>query len=170
MPLIPRNPLIPLIPLGKKAPAFKLPDAANTPVSLSTFAGRPLVIYFYPKADTTSCTKEACDFNQALSALATLNAAVIGISPDQPKALAKFAAKYNLTFPLLGDVPGPDGIPTTIAKYGVWGEKSMYGRTYMGVIRTTYLIAPSGKVAARWDNVKVANHTTEVLAALAALK
>ena len=93
---MPLNPLIPLIAPGKKAPAFKLPDAANTPVSLSTFAGRPLVIYFYPKADTTSCTKEACDFNQALSALATLNAAVIGISPDQPKALAKFAAKYNL--------------------------------------------------------------------------
>lgn len=158
---------MPLLQVGDVAPAFTLPDQSGTPRSLSEFAGGPVVLYFYPKADTPGCTTQACGFNEALPLLRGVGAQVIGISPDPTKPIAKFAAKYNLTFPLLGDLPdAASGVPTTIDAYGVWGEKSMYGKKYMGVLRTTYLLDGQGRITHRFDAVKVEGHAQEVLAAL----
>ena len=161
---------MPLIDVGTAAPAFTLPDQNGQPISLANLRGKPVVLYFYPKADTPGCTTQACALNESLPRLSNLGAAVIGISPDATKPIARFADKFKLSFPLVGDVPAADGVPATINAYGVWGQKSMYGRSYWGVLRTTYILDGAGKVHTRIDNVKVDVHAQEVLAALEDLK
>ena len=152
---------MPVIEPGQKAPAFSLPDQHGTTHTLADYAGRPLVLYFYPKDDTPGCTKEACTFQTALPDFDTQRAAVLGVSVLDSASKAKFAKKYALTFPLLADADH-----AVAEKYGVWQEKSRYGRKYMGVARTTYLIGADGKIQQRWDNVKVDGHVDEVLEAV----
>lgn len=156
---------MPLIEPASRAPAFTLPDAEGVRRSLKEFLGVPVVLYFYPKDDTSGCTKEACAFRDLHPEFRRIGAAVLGVSPDPADRHAAFAAKYDLPFTLLADVP-KDGTPAVCEKYGVWQEKSMYGRRYMGVVRTTYLIDATGTVARRWDRVKVPGHAEEVVAAL----
>jgi thioredoxin-dependent peroxiredoxin len=151
-----------LIEPGKKAPAFALKDQHGNVHRLSDYAGRPVVLYFYPKDDTPGCTKEACDFQAQLPSYKPTKAAILGVSILDEKSKAKFANKYSLTFPLLAD---PEH--EVAEKYGVWQEKSRYGRKYMGIARTTYLIGADGKVVKRWDNVKVDGHAEAVAEALA---
>ena len=151
-----------LIDEGKKAPAFTLKDQSGTKHSLSDYAGRPVVLYFYPKDDTPGCTTESCDFQARLPAFGKLKAAVLGMSILDEKSKAKFASKHGLTFPLLAD---PEH--EVSEKYGVWQQKMRYGRKYMGIVRTTYLIGPDGKVARRWDKVSVEGHAEEVAKAVA---
>ena len=155
---------MPLIEPGKKAPAFSLKDQAGRTHRLGDYAGRPLILYFYPKDDTPGCTKEACAFQDNLPRFGKSKAAVLGMSVLDEASKAKFADKYSLTFPLLAD---PDH--EVIDKYGAWQEKSMYGKTYMGVARITYLIGADGKVVRRWDGVKVDGHAEEVLEAVGAI-
>jgi peroxiredoxin Q/BCP len=150
-----------LIEPGKKAPAFELKDQHGQTHRLSDYAGRPVILYFYPKDDTPGCTQESCDFQASLPRLTPRKAVVLGISILDEKSKAKFAEKYGLTFPLLAD---PDH--EVAEKYGVWQKKSRYGRSYMGIVRTTYLIGPDGKVIERWDNVKVDGHVDAVALAL----
>ena len=150
-----------LIDPGQKAPAFSLPDQAGTTHSLADYAGRPVVLYFYPKDDTPGCTKESCAFQENLPRFRKSKAAVLGVSVLNSASKAKFAEKYGLEFPLLADEDH-----SMMEKYGVWQEKSMYGKKYMGVARTTYLIGPDGKIARRWDGVKVDGHAEDVLAAV----
>ena len=152
------------IEVGRKAPAFSLHDQEGRPHRLKDYAGRPLVLYFYPKDDTPGCTREACAFRDSLPTLAKTKAAVLGVSVLDVASKAKFAKKHGLTFPLLAD---PDH--QVADQYGAWKKKSMYGKTYMGVARMTYLIAPDGKVARRWDDVKVDGHAKDVLEAVRAL-
>ena len=156
---------MPLIDLGKKAPAFKLKDQSGKTHALSDYAGKYVVLYFYPKDDTPGCTKEACSFRDNLPAFRTHKAVVLGISGQSEASKAKFAKKYDLPFPLLADENYD-----VAEKYGVWQKKLLYGRTFMGVSRTTYLIGPDGKVARRWDKVKVDGHTDDVLTALDTLQ
>jgi peroxiredoxin Q/BCP len=146
-----------LIEPGRKAPAFALKDQSGTLHRLSDYSGHPVVLYFYPKDDTPGCTQEACEFEEKLPDLARAGAAVLGVSILDETSKAKFAKKHSLTFPLLADA-GHE----VAEKYGVWQEKSRYGRKYMGIVRTTYLIDANGKVAKRWDNVKVDGHVEEV--------
>lgn len=153
-----------LIDPGTKAPAFTLPDQHGTTHSLAQYAGQPVVLFFYPKDDTSGCTKEACGFQEALPDFSKVEAVVFGVSILDTKSKAKFAAKYNLTFPLLADEDH-----AVCEAYGTWQEKSMYGRTYMGIARVTYLINRDGTVARRWDAVKVESHAAEVLEAVNAL-
>lgn len=155
---------MPLIDVGKKAPAFTLKDQTGEAHKLSDYTGSPVVLYFYPKDDTSGCTKEACAFRDLQPKFGKVDAVVLGVSPDDEESHAKFVDKYDLNFTLLAD-PGSK----VCEKYGVWQEKSMYGRTYMGVVRTTYLIGPDGKVKQRWDKVKVPGHAEEVLEAVKAL-
>ena len=155
---------MPLIEPGRTAPDFALPDQSGATRRLSDYAGRPVVLYFYPKDDTPGCTQETCDFRDHLPRWSTHGAAVLGVSILDEKSKAKFAKKYDVTFPLLADADH-----AVAEQYGVWQEKSRYGRTYMGIARTTYLIAADGTVAQRWDNVKVPRHVEEVTAALEAL-
>jgi len=155
---------MPLIDEGKKAPAFSLKDQTGTTHSLSDYAGRPLVVYFYPKDDTPGCTKESCSFEDHLPAFKPSKAAVVGVSILDEESKARFANKYNLTFPLLADADHK-----VAEQYGVWQQKSQYGRDFMGIVRTTYLIGPDGKVAKRWDNVKVDGHVEDVLGAINSL-
>ena len=152
---------MPSIDPGKKAPAFNLKDQHGESHRLSEEAGQPVVLYFYPKDDTPGCTKETCDFRDNLPRFKKSKASVYGISILDEASKAKFADKLNVTFPLLADADHE-----TAEKYGVWQEKSNYGRAYMGIVRTTYLIGPDGKVARRWDKVKVDGHAEEVLAAV----
>ena len=149
---------MPLIEPGRKAPEFSLKDQSGKTHRLADYAGRPVILYFYPKDDTPGCTKEACAFQDNLPRFGKSKAAVLGVSVLDEKSKAKFADKYSLTFPLLAD---PDH--EVIEKYGAWQEKSMYGKKYMGVARITYLIGPDGKVVKRWDGVKVDGHAEEVL-------
>ena len=149
-----------LIDPGRKAPAFTLNDQNGTPHKLADYAGRPLVLYFYPKDDTPGCTTETCDFRDRVPQFAKGKTAVLGVSILDEKSKAKFAAKHAVTFPLLADAEH-----AVAEKYGVWQEKSRYGRKYMGIARTTFLIDGDGKVARRWDNVKVDGHAEDVLAA-----
>ena len=158
-----------LIEVGRKAPAFTLKDADSKSHALKDYAGKPVVLYFYPKDDTSGCTKEACQFRDALPSFKRSKAVVLGVSPDDEKSHRKFIDKHELNFTLLADPKDSDGNPRVCAKYGVWQEKSMYGRKYMGVVRTTYLIDAAGKVAQRWDKVKVPDHADAVLAAVKAL-
>ena len=150
-----------LIDPGRKAPAFRLNDQTGTTHTLGEYSGRPVVVYFYPKDDTPGCTTESCAFQDNLPKFKAGKAAVLGISILDEKSKAKFAEKYGLKFPLLADADHD-----VAEKYGVWQEKSRYGRKYMGIVRTTYLIGPDGKVARRWDNVKVEGHAEEVLQAV----
>jgi peroxiredoxin Q/BCP len=149
---------------GAKAPAFQLPRDGGGAVSLSDYAGRNLVLFFYPRADTPGCTKEAIDFTRLSSAFAESQTAVLGVSADPPKAQEAFRDKHELATPLASDEQHQ-----MLETYGVWGEKSMYGRTFLGVLRTTVLIGSDGRVLKIWRNVKVDGHADEVLAAVRAL-
>jgi peroxiredoxin Q/BCP len=155
---------MPLIELGKKAPAFALNDQDGTTHRLSDYAGQPVILYFYPKDDTPGCTKESCDFQSSLPRFTRSKAVVLGTSILDERSKAKFASKHGLTFPLLADADH-----AVAEKYGVWQEKSRYGRKYMGIVRTTYLIGRDGTVVRRWDNVKVDGHVEDVLHAVEAL-
>jgi peroxiredoxin Q/BCP len=158
------NQPMPLIDPGKKAPAFTLKDQHGTTHKLSQYAGRPVILYFYPKDDTPGCTAESCDFQARLPKFSKAGDAVIlGISILDEKSKAKFANKHGLTFPLLADADHE-----VAEKYGVWQEKMRYGRKYWGIVRATYLIRADGKVAQRWDKVNVEGHADEVLGALTA--
>lgn len=158
-----------LIDVGRKAPAFTLPDQDGTKHALKDCAGKPVVVYFYPKDDTSGCTLEACQFRDQQPDFAKVKATVFGVSPDSIESHRKFVSKHDLNFTLLADAKDADGDPKVCAKYGVWQEKSMYGRKYMGVVRTTYLIDAAGKVARRWEKVKVPGHAEEVLEAIKGL-
>lgn len=160
---------VPLIEPGKKAPAFTLADDTGKKHALKDYAGKMVVLYFYPKDDTSGCTSEACQFRDLLPRFKRSRAVVLGVSPDSEKSHAKFKAKHELNFTLLSDPKGEGGTPKMCDKYGVWVEKSMYGRKYMGVQRTTYLIGDDGKVIERWDKVKVPGHAEAVLAAIKVL-
>jgi peroxiredoxin Q/BCP len=149
---------------GALAPDFTLPSDAGAPLTLSALRGRYVVLYFYPKDDTTSCTAEACGFRDALPRLEAAGAAVLGVSPDSVRSHARFRSKYALPFPLLADVDH-----AVAEAYGVWVEKQMYGRRYMGVARTTLIIAPDGRVAHVFEQVKSAGHAEAVVEALAGL-
>src|SRR5918993_2634858 len=150
-----------LIEAGTKAPAFALKDQHGTLHRLSDYAGRPVVLFFYPKDLTPGCTQQACEFEAQMQAFSSARAAVLGVSILDEKSKTKFANKHGLTFPLLADADH-----AVAEKYGVWQEKSLYGRTFMGIARTTYLIGPDGKVVQRWDNVKVDGHVDAVAEAL----
>jgi len=152
------------IAIGQPAPDFTLSASGGQTVSAAALKGKPFVLYFYPKADTPGCTKEACAFQEALPQLGHIGVTVIGVSKDSVKALDKFAAKFNLTFPLASD---PDN--AVIAAYDAWAEKSMYGKKYMGIERSTVLVDAKGKIAKIWPKVKVEGHAAEVLAAVRAL-
>lgn len=150
-----------LVEPGRKAPAFALPDQDGKTHRLRDYAGRPLILYFYPKDDTPGCTREACAFRDALPDFKKGRAAVLGVSVLDAASKARFARKHRLNFPLLAD---PEH--AVADRYGVWMKKSLYGRSYMGLGRVTYLIGPNGKVARRWDNVKVDGHAADVLRAV----
>lgn len=156
---------MPLVEPGRKAPAFSLPDQDGTTRRLGDYAGRPLILYFYPKDDTPGCTREACAFRDALPAFKKGKAAVLGVSVLDAASKAKFARKHKLNFPLLAD---PEH--EVADRYGAWQKKSLYGRTYMGVARLTYLIGPDGAVVRRWANVKVDGHAADVLRAVDAVR
>jgi thioredoxin-dependent peroxiredoxin len=143
---------------GAKAPAFTLPDASGAKVSLKDFLGTKVVVYFYPADDTPGCTKEACQFNDNLRAFNRAEVAVVGISPDGAEQHERFAKKFALKFPLLSD-------PThaTMEKFGAWGEKTLYGKKTVGVIRSTFLIDEKGKVARAWYSVRADGHAAKVL-------
>jgi peroxiredoxin Q/BCP len=144
---------------GDKAPDFELPGADGTPVRLQNFAGRKLVLYFYPKDDTSGCTKQAIDFNALRGEFAKAGTDILGISPDSQASHVKFRKKYDLALPLASDEA-----KDTLNAYGVWTQKSMYGRKYMGVERTTFLIK-DGKIVRTWRKVSVPGHAEEVLEA-----
>jgi peroxiredoxin Q/BCP len=148
--------------VGKKAPVFTLPDEDGTPTKLSDLAGQWVVLYFYPKDDTPGCTVEACEFTSGLEGFESLDAAVFGCSPDSPESHRKFIAKHKLKVKLLSD---PDH--KVMEKFGAWGEKVSYGKKTVGVIRSTVLIDPTGKVAHHWPTVKTAGHAEAVRAKLA---
>jgi thioredoxin-dependent peroxiredoxin len=150
-----------MLDVGDKAPAFSLEDQSGKTVKLSDFKGKTVVLYFYPKDDTPGCTREACAFRDEHSALRKAGAVVLGVSPDSGASHAKFAGKYDLPFPLLADTAH-----AVSEKYGAWGEKSLYGRKFMGIIRSTFLIDGSGKVARVWPKVKVDGHVDMVLEAI----
>ncbi|MEZ5900442.1 MAG: thioredoxin-dependent thiol peroxidase [Hyphomicrobiaceae bacterium] len=150
---------------GGKAPDFKLPDDSGKTVQLSKFKGRPVVVYFYPKDDTSGCTAEAKDFSCLIDEFSKAGAEIIGISPDSAAKHAKFKTKHDLALRLAADEE-----KATCQAYGVWVEKSMYGRKYMGVERSTFLVDKAGKLARIWHKVKVPGHAEEVLEAVKALK
>jgi peroxiredoxin Q/BCP len=152
---------MPPVEPGRKAPAFSLEDQDGKTHSLKDYAGRPLVLYFYPKDDTPGCTREACAFRDALPEFKKGKAAVLGVSILDTASKGRFARKHKLNFPLLAD---PDH--KVADKYGVWTKKSMYGKSFMGLARTTFLIGPDGVVARRWDKVKVDGHADAVLEAV----
>ena len=145
---------------GAKAPAFTLADQDGAPVKLADFKGKSVVLYFYPKDNTSGCTAEACAFRDDYAKLKK-RAVLLGVSPDSASSHQKFISKFSLPFPLLVD----EG-HAVAEKYGAWGEKSLYGRKYFGIIRSTFLIGPDGKLLKVWPKVKVAGHSDEVLAAL----
>lgn len=153
-----------LLAIGAKAPAFSLPQNGGELVSLADFAGKPVVLFFYPKASTPGCTLEARDFTALLPAFQKAGAIVLGMSKDSVKRQENFAAKQELAIPLLSDADSE-----TCEAYGVWAEKKMYGKTFMGIVRTTYLIGADGTIKAVWPKVKVADHAQEVLDAVQAL-
>jgi thioredoxin-dependent peroxiredoxin len=151
-----------MIEQGKKAPDFELPDQDGRAVKLSNFRGTPVVLYFYPKADTPGCTTQACGVRDHQADYANFGAPVLGISPDPVAKVKKFHDKYALNFPLLADADH-----AVAESYGVWVQKSMYGRTYFGNERTTFVIDPEGRVAQVLRKVKPATHDEQVLSALA---
>jgi peroxiredoxin Q/BCP len=149
---------------GDKAPAFTLPDQNGNDVSLSDLKGETVVLYFYPRADTPGCTTQACGIRDRSDDYAAASARVIGVSPDEPTALKKFAGKHDLGFTLLGDTDH-----AVADSYGAWGEKSMYGKKYMGMLRSTFLIDSNGKIARVLPKVQPKKHDALVLKALAEL-
>jgi thioredoxin-dependent peroxiredoxin len=150
-----------MIEVGKKAPPFTLLDSSNKKVSLSDFAGRKVILYFYPKDMTSGCTQEACDFRDSFPNFKKVKTEVIGISIDSTASHKKFSDKYDLPFTLLCDEK-----KEVVQKYGVWKEKSMYGKKYMGIERTTFIIDEDGKIRNIFQKVKVAGHVEEILQAL----
>lgn len=150
--------------IGSKAPAFRLPRDGGESVSLSDFAGRKLVVFFYPRANTPGCTREAIDFTRLRGEFASAGASVLGVSADPVKAQDSFRDKHQLGIPLISDERHE-----MLEAYGAWGEKSLYGRKFMGIIRTTVLIDGGGRIARVWRNVRVDGHADEVLAAARAL-
>jgi thioredoxin-dependent peroxiredoxin len=154
-----------IIKVGDKAPAFALPDQDGKQVKLSDFTGMWIVLYFYPKDDTPGCTTEACDFTDGIKAFEKLDAVVLGCSADSPASHRAFIAKHGLKVTLVSDASRE-----VMAKYGALGPKTMYGRTSLGVIRSTVLIDPQGKVAFHWPNVKAAGHAEKVREKLAELR
>ena len=146
------------IQVGKKAPAFRLPDAKGREVALADFAGRDVVVWFYPKDMTPGCTKEACSFRDRNTEIAALGATIIGVSTDSTGSHAKFATKFDLPFSLLADTDHE-----IASAYGAWGLKKNYGREYEGITRSTVIIDPEGKVAKVWRSVKPASHGDQVL-------
>lgn len=143
--------------IGDKAPLFTLPSDVGKNISLADLTGQKVVLYFYPKDDTSGCTQEACDFRDNLTAFQKLGVHVLGVSKDPVKSHIKFRDKYDLNFPLLSDEEG-----VVLNAYGVWTEKSMYGRKYMGIERSTFLIDESGTIVALWRKVSVTDHVKEV--------
>jgi peroxiredoxin Q/BCP len=152
------------VAVGAKAPNFTLPRDGGGEVSLADFRGQKLVLYFYPKADTSGCTLEAKDFSRLQRSFAKAGTAVLGVSADPVPSQDKFKAKYELSIALASDESHK-----MLEAYGVWAQKSMYGRKYMGILRNTLLIGPDGKIARLWEKVKVPGHAEEVLAAAKAL-
>ena len=150
---------------GEQAPDFTLATDAGTPLALSALRGWPVVLYFYPKDDTSGCTTESCEFRDLVPRFAKVNAQVLGISPDGVKSHVKFRDKYQLNFPLLAD----EG-HAVAEQYGVWQEKSMYGRKYWGNARTTFVIDAKGRIAKVFEKVRPAGHAAEVAEVVAALK
>ena len=146
---------------GDPAPDFRLPADDGKTYSLKDLRGQKVVLYFYPKDDTPGCTKEACSFRDNLSRVRSKGAVVLGVSKDDLASHAKFRQKYSLSFPLLSDIGGK-----VLSAYGVWKEKSLYGKTFMGIERTTYIIGKDGRIEKVFPRVKVDGHTDEVLAAL----
>jgi peroxiredoxin Q/BCP len=143
--------------VGDTAPEFTLPDADDKPVSLSDFSGQRVIVYFYPAASTPGCTTQACDFRDNLAELNDAGLTVLGISPDKPAKLAKFRDKEGLTFPLLSD---PE--KTVLDAWGVYGEKKMYGKTTMGVIRSTFVVGADGTIEAAQYNVRATGHVAKL--------
>ena len=148
---------------GEEAPDFELPDQDGEPVRLSSFRGSPVVLYFYPKADTPGCTTQACGIRDRRAEYEAAGAVVLGVSPDEPAKLRKFADKYGLDFTLLADTEH-----AVADAYGAWVEKSMYGRKFMGIKRSTFVIAPDGTVAKAMVGIRPAGHAAQVLASLPA--
>jgi peroxiredoxin Q/BCP len=153
------------VKIGNKAPSFSLPDQNGKKVSLTDLIGKNVVLYFYPKDDTSGCTKEACQFRDAFPKFKGVNAIVLGVSPDSVESHKKFEMKYKLPFTLLSDEK-----KSVLEKYEVWKEKSMYGRKYMGVERTTFIIDKEGKIRNIFNKVKVPDHDKQILEALKELK
>jgi peroxiredoxin Q/BCP len=153
---------MPRLEPGDPAPDFALPDQTGATVALGDFRGRTLLVYFYPEADTPGCTKQSCSVRDARQDLADRGVAVVGISPDDPAKQARFDTKYGLSFPLLSD---PDH--TVADAYGAWGEKKLYGRTYVGLIRSSFLIDPEGRIVRAWYRVKPEDTVPKAMAALA---
>ncbi|HAM41038.1 MAG TPA: thioredoxin-dependent thiol peroxidase [Candidatus Omnitrophica bacterium] len=147
--------------VGQKAPEFQLSDQEGEPVKLAEFRGKKVVLYFYPKDDTPGCTKEACSFQEHLRKVAARHTVILGVSRDDTASHQRFAKKYRLTFPLLSDVDA-----SVCKAYGVYKQKSLYGRTYLGIERTTVIIDEAGRIAKIFPKVKVEGHTQEVLQAL----
>lgn len=150
-----------MLVVGKKAPAFKLPDSTGNKISLNDFKGKKIILYFYPKDMTPGCTQEACDFRDAFPDFRKLNTIIIGISADSMTSHQKFTDKYSLPFILLSDES-----KEVLEKYDVWKEKSLYGKKYMGIERTTFVIDEQGKILNVFSKVKVTGHVEEVLKAL----
>jgi len=150
--------------VGTKAPAFKLSSDDGTTVSLADFKGRNLVVYFYPRADTPGCTREAIDFSRLRADFAKSGTDILGVSADPVKAQEAFKRKHKIKIALLSDETHK-----MLDAYGAWGKKSMYGKTFMGILRTTYLVGPDGRIAQVWPKVKVDGHAAEVLVAAKAL-
>jgi peroxiredoxin Q/BCP len=153
---------MPSLKEGDSAPAITLDTDSGEKFTLSSLKGKNVVLYFYPKADTPGCTKESCEFRDTSKKFSKANTVIVGVSPDPTKAQAKFKEKFDLPFVLLADVDHK-----TCEDYGVWKEKSMYGKKYMGVERTTFVIDPQGKIKKIFPKVKVDGHAEEVLAAIA---
>lgn len=150
-----------MLEVGQKAPQFKLKNENGDLVSLSDLKGKKVVLYFYPKDDTPGCTKEACSFRDEFPKFGKLDAVILGVSADSVESHKKFIKKYNLPFSLLSDEK-----KETLEKYGVWKQKSMFGKKYMGIVRTTFVIDENGIIKKIFENVKVADHEKEVLDAL----
>ena len=150
-----------MLTAGDKAPDFTLPSTEGNEVSLKDLRGKKVVLYFYPKDDTPGCTKESCSFSENLGRVKNKGAVIYGVSADSITSHEKFIDKYSLAFPLLSDES-----KKMIKAYGVWQEKSLYGKTYMGIVRTTFIIDEQGKIAHVFEKVKVEGHTEQVLSAL----
>jgi peroxiredoxin Q/BCP len=152
---------MPRLDIGAKAPAFSLPNQAGKTISMKDLAGERFVLYFYPADDTPGCTKEACQFNDGLSSFRKLGVKVIGVSPDSAEKHVAFRKKYGLTFDLLSD---PE--KKVMTKYGAWGERMMYGKKVTGVIRSTFVVGPNGRIEHAWYGVRADGHADKVLATL----